>query len=69
MIVGTFFSGGVRVYDIRDPFRPEEVAYAIPPAPEGCASVMINDVYVDEKGLVYALDRVKGGLYIFEMNL
>jgi hypothetical protein len=30
---------------------------------------MINDVYVDERGLVYALDRVKGGLYIFEMNL
>jgi len=69
IIVGTFFSGGIRVYDIRDPFRPEEVAHAVPPAPEGCASIMINDVYVDEKGLVYALDRVKGGLYIFEMNL
>jgi hypothetical protein len=69
LIVGTFFSGGVRVYDIRDPFRPEEVAYAVPPAPEGCASIMINDVYLDEKGLVYALDRVRGGLYIFEMNL
>ena len=69
IIVGTFFSGGVRVYDISDPFRPEEVAYAVPPAPGGCASIMINDVYVDERGLVYALDRVKGGLYIFEMNL
>jgi hypothetical protein len=69
LIVGTFFSGGVRVYDIHDPFRPEEVAYAVPPAPEGCASIMINDVYIDEKGLVYALDRVRGGLYIFEMNL
>jgi hypothetical protein len=68
-IVGTFFSGGVRIYDIRDPFRPDEVAYAVPPAPEGCPSIMINDVYVDEKGLVYALDRLKGGLYIFEMNL
>jgi len=69
IIVGTFFSGGVRVYDISDPFRPEEVAYAVPPTPGGCASIMINDVYVDERGLVYALDRVKGGLYIFEMNL
>jgi hypothetical protein len=26
-------------------------------------------VYIDEKGLFYALDRVRGGLYIFEMNL
>ena len=68
-VVGTFFSGGVRIYDIRDPFRPDEVAYAVPPAPKGCPSIMINDVYVDEKGLVYALDRLKGGLYVFEMNL
>lgn len=69
IIVGTFFSGGVRAYDISDPFRPEEVAYYVPEAPEGCVSIMINDLYVDEKGLIYALDRVKGGLYIIEMDL
>jgi hypothetical protein len=69
IIIGTFFSGGVVAYDISDPFRPEEVAYYIPPAPEGCVSTMINDLYVDERGLIYALDRVKGGLYILEMNL
>ena len=69
IIVGTFFSGGVRAYDIRDPFRPEEVAYYIPEAPEGCVSIMINDLYVDERGLVYALDRIKGGLYILEMDI
>jgi hypothetical protein len=69
IIIGTFFSGGVIAYDIRDPFRPEEVAYYVPPAPEGCRSIMINDLYVDENGLIYALDRVKGGLYILEMDL
>jgi len=69
IIVGTFFSGGVRAYDISDPFRPEEVAYCVPDAPEGCVSIMINDLYVDERGLVYALDRIKGGLYIMEMEL
>lgn len=69
IIVGSFFSGGVRAYDISDPFRPEEVAYCVPPAPNGAASIMINDIYVDEKGLVYALDRVSGGLYIMEMKL
>lgn len=69
IIVGTFFGGGVRAYDISDPFRPEEVAYYVPEAPEGCVSIMINDLYVDERGLVYALDRIKGGLYIMEMDL
>ena len=26
----------------------------------------INDVYVDEKGLIYAADRYSGGVYILE---
>jgi hypothetical protein len=69
IIVGSFFSAGVRVFDISDPFRPEEVAYYVPPIPEGASSMWINDVYVDERGLVYAIERVKGGLYIFEMEL
>ena len=44
IIVGTFFSGGVRTYDISDAFRPEEVAYHVPTAPEGCVSIMNNDL-------------------------
>ena len=52
-----------------DPFRPEEVAYYIPPVPAGTDGVNINDVYVDENGLIYAIDRKKGGLYILEMEL
>lgn len=69
IIVGSFFGAGVRAFDISNPFRPEEVAYYVPPAPEGCSSIQINDVYVDERGLIYAIDRVKGGLYIIEMEL
>ena len=67
-LVGAFFNAGVRVYDIRDPFQPREVAYAVPPRPPGspAGAVQINDVYVDERGLVYALDRFSGGLYILE---
>lgn len=68
-VVGTFFGGGVRVYDLSDPFQPEEIAYYVPPPPEGMPHVQINDVYVDEGGLIYAVDRVKGGLYILEMEL
>jgi len=35
----------------------------------GAGHIQINDIYVDERGLVYALDRMGGGLYIFEMQL
>ena len=69
LIFGSFFNGGVRVYDIANPFRPEEAAYYVLPAPPSQPAIQINDVYVDEKGLVYALDRTKGGLYILEMEL
>ena len=31
LIYGTFFNAGVRVFDTSDPFRPEEVAYFVPP--------------------------------------
>ena len=68
-IVGSFFSAGVRIYDISNPFRPEEVGYYVPPAPMDQPSTLINDIYVDERGLVYAIDRVKGGLYILEMDI
>jgi hypothetical protein len=31
--------------------------------------VQINDVYVDDRQLVYIGDRFTGGLYILEMNI
>jgi hypothetical protein len=65
-VVGSFFNGGVRAYSIADPSRPVEIGYVIPKAPTGNAShtIQINDVYVDEHGLIYANDRFTGGLYI-----
>ncbi len=69
LIYGTFFNGGVRVFDTSDPFRPEEVAYFVPELVEGAPSVGINDVYVDENGIMYVVDRLKGGLYILELTL
>ena len=69
LIIGSYFNGGVRVHDISDPFRPEEVAYYIPAYPEGMNGVNINDVYWDEKGLIYAIDRFKGGMYVLELTL
>ena len=69
LIFGTYFNGGVRVHDISDPFRPEEVAYFVPEEAHEERGININDVYVDENRLVYAIDRFKGGLYILELNV
>ena len=69
LVFATLFNAGVRVYDTSDPFRPEEVAYFVPEIPEGAPSNGINDVYVDENGIMYVVDRLKGGLYILELNI
>ena len=69
LIFATLFNAGVRVYDTSDPFHPEEVAYFVPDIPEGAPSNGINDVYVDENGIMYVVDRLKGGLYILELTL
>ena len=44
------------------------MAYYIPPVPPGVNGTNINDVYVDENALIYAIDRLAGGLYILEMD-
>ena len=71
IIIGTFFNAGVRVYDTRDPYRVEEIAYYVPAAPKlsPAGAVQLNDVYVDERRIVYTVDRFTGGLYILEMTI
>lgn len=71
IVVGTFFNAGVRAYDIRDPYQPREIAYFVPGAPpmSRAGAIQLNDVYVDERRLVYTVDRFAGGLYILEMTL
>jgi hypothetical protein len=69
IIVGAYFNAGVRVHDVSDPFRPEEVAFYVPPPPSQEHGLNINDVYVDENRIVYAIDRWTGGLYILEMDI
>lgn len=71
LIFGTYFNGGVRVHDITDPFQPKEVAYLVPDAPKGspAGAIQFNDVYVDENEIVYAVDRLVGGLYVIETTL
>ena len=70
IILGTFFNGGLRAYDISNAYQPKEVATFVPPAPalSKYASIQLNDVFVDEREIVYTVDRFSGGLYILEMD-
>jgi hypothetical protein len=71
LIIGTFFNAGVRVYDTTNPYRVEEVAYFVPGAPalSPAGAIQLNDVYVDDRRIVYTVDRFTGGLYVLEMNI
>jgi hypothetical protein len=60
LVFVTWFSAGVRAVDISDPYRPRELAAHIPPAGRGRPVAQTNDVYVDRRGLVYAIDRYEG---------
>lgn len=62
----TWFNAGLRVYDLADPTRPEEIAHWIPDCPPGQKAVQINDVYVADDLTIYATDRVTGGVYALE---
>jgi hypothetical protein len=60
-----WFAHGLRIVDIARPHAPKEVAHFLPDPPAGSPRVQSNDVTVDERGLIYLLDRVRG-LHILE---
>ena len=70
IVFGSFFNAGVRAYDVRNPFQPACVAAFVPHAPPGSpvGATQINDVYVTSDGIVYAVDRSGGGLYLLEFE-
>lgn len=70
LVFGTFFNGGMRAFDISNAYQPKEVAAFVPPAPAGSpvGAAQLNDVFVDERGIVYTVDRFTGGLYVLEMD-
>lgn len=57
LVFCTWFAGGLRAIDIRDPRMPQEVGWFIPEPCGGFSSPQSNDVDVDERGLIYLLDR------------
>ena len=62
-----WFAHGLRIVDIKNPHAPREVAHFVPDIPDGSERVASNDVTVDDRGLIYLLDR-RRGLTILERN-
>jgi hypothetical protein len=56
----TWFSRGLRLVDIRDPFRPVEVGSFVPDLVGSGRSAQSNDVFYDGNGLLYVIDRFNG---------
>lgn len=56
----TWFAGGLRIVDVADPMKPNEVGFFIPEPVAGQASPQSNDVDLDENGLIYLIDRNVG---------
>jgi len=64
LVFATYFSAGIRVYDLADPADPVEVAHWIPEPPAGQPVPQINDLFVDRDGYFWVTDRIGGGLYV-----
>ena len=71
MVTGTeipvaWFAHGLRIVDIANPHAPREVAHFLPRGrPRATTRVCSNDVCVDDRGLIYLIDRGRG-LHILE---
>jgi hypothetical protein len=65
-----YFTGGVRAWDIREPQAPVEVAFYVPEsnALTEPAGYMTNNLEVDNRGYVLAVDRNGAGLDILELH-
>jgi hypothetical protein len=57
LVYCTWFAGGLRVVDIADPTAPQEAGYFVPEPARDRAGPMTNDVDVDERGVIYLVDR------------
>jgi hypothetical protein len=66
LVFATYFSAGVRVYDVSDPQNPREVAHWVSEAPAGSPVPQSNDLFVDEHGLIWVTDRGTGGVFCLE---
>jgi len=57
LVHAVWFGGGLRIIDVADPSAPREVGYFIPDPVDGRNAPQSNDVMLDERGLIYMVDR------------
>jgi hypothetical protein len=60
LVHAVWFGGGLRIVDVADPMAPREVGFFIPDPVGGRAAPQSNDVMLDERGLIYVVDRHVG---------
>ena len=66
---GAFFGLGVGVYDVSSPVRPREIGRFVPGVdPEGPGRGQLNDVFLDDRAIVYTIDRKSDTCYILELE-
>jgi hypothetical protein len=79
----SYFNAGVRAFDVRDPYNPENAAFFIPAVtantdyrcgsyqgnPNVCRRVVqTNNVATDDRGYIYIVDRANTGLHILQLT-
>ncbi len=78
----SYFNGGVRALDIRNPFQPREVGYFIPSitrntdprcvkidGKDRCKiAIQTNNVETDDRGYIYIVDRANTGMHILQLT-
>jgi hypothetical protein len=60
LVFAVWFSAGLRVIDLADPSLPREVGFFIPEPAGGRPAPQSNDVVLDQRGLIYVVDRHVG---------
>jgi hypothetical protein len=69
-VAGAFFGLGIAVYDFSSPLRPRELGRFAPGTrPGGPVTGQLNDVFIDDRAIVYTVDRRTDLCYVLEMVL